>query len=125
MKSVNVKSKYIYTIALCVLSFLFVISYSKYKIKNETKQSGVTIKVIVLKVACDGVINNKNYIVFSYNNSNHIVNLNSQSCNNYNVGDTLSLVYNKKYDLYFRSQIDATYEKWGMILQAYFYVLSF
>ena len=75
MENLNIKTKYIYLIGLCILLFLFIISYYKYKIENETQNSHETIKVLISKVVCNEYNYRRNYIVFNYNKSNHTVNV--------------------------------------------------
>ncbi len=115
MKNQNKRIRIIYVTGLLVLLIIFLLSYSKYRVNSETKLTGEMVNVSVNKVACSYGVN-KSYIVFSYRNSNHIVNIDYKSCENYAVGDSITLLYNKDHDLFFDSQIDTTNEEWGMIL---------
>jgi cbb3-type cytochrome oxidase subunit 3 len=123
MKNQNKKIKFIYAIGLLVLLIIFFVSYSKYKMEKETQSSGETVKVLISKVSCSSYGSNKSYIVFHHSNSNHIVNVENKFCENYKVGDSLNLLYNKEYDLFFTNEIDTTNEKWGMILSGIFFLL--
>lgn len=125
MKSLNLKSIYIYLIGLCVLFFLFFVSYYKYKIKNETQSYHETIKVIISKVVCNKYNSRGNYIVFKFNKFNHIMNLGRQECESYRVGDSLNLLYNKNHDLFYTTEIDTRSEKGGMVISGVFILIVF
>ena len=116
------KIKIIYAVGLLVLLIIFFVSYSKYKMERETESSGEKVKVLISKVDCSYSIN-KGYIVITYKSSNHIVNVNNKSCGSFIVGDSVNLLYNKSYNLFFTSEIDTTNEKWGMILSGIFFLI--
>lgn len=121
MKSLSKTS--IYLVGLLCLLFLFFLSYFKFKIKEEAQFSNEKVNVLIIKKVCGNVGNAKDYFVFRYLNSNHIVNVDNSTCNQYDVGDTLNLYFNKENNYFFTQKVDNTNEVWGMILSGVFFLV--
>ena len=114
----KIHSRLIYLIFICLMIGVFFIFYLRYRMELQTVRSGEVVGVRILKVVCAGSNENQNYFVFRGTNSNHIVNVGNQYCNNYHVGDSVNVLHNKEYDLYFTMSIDTSDSKWGMIFPA-------
>lgn len=118
--------KYIYAIALCMLFIAFSLAYSRYKMENETQISGDNVRVPIRDIVCSAYEGGKrNYIVILHNRANHIVNVGSQACLNYKIGDSVSLLHNIKHDLYYTNPVDSSDSKWGAIIFGIFFCIIF
>jgi len=125
MKTKKYKYRYIYFLGLFVLLIMFLIGYYKYSIKSEAIKSKEYVIGVVTKVVCNRYRESNNYIVFFYKNSKQLVNVGSANCESYKVGDSLKLYHNKKYDIFFTTNIDVTTELWSMIIFAFFFIVIF
>lgn len=92
------KKTIIYIIGLVTTGLIFFINFFQHKIRHDAFLSDQTIDVAITKVSCNSY---KSYVVFDYENSNHILNLTLDDCQKYHIGDSLNLFYNKQYNRYY------------------------
>ncbi len=124
MRIMQRRKKMIYVIFICLMIAVFFIFFFKNRMEIQTMRSGEALTVRILKVACDGSKESRNYFVFREGNSNHIVNVSSEYCNNYRVGDSVTVLHNKNHDLYFSKEINTSDNKWGMIFPVFFIIIT-
>ena len=124
MPVINIKPKYIYIIFLCLMIAVFLFSYSRYEMHIATMASGERSRVRISEVVCAGDRDNQNYVVFRKERENRIVNVGKRICGSLQVGDSIDILYNKGWDLYFPTIINTTDDKWGMAFGATFMLVS-
>lgn len=112
----------IYIIGLLVLSAMFVLNLKKSIMLETTLRDKNYINVRVTKVNCYSH-GNKSYIVFQTKGSNHIVRVADETCLEYKAGDSLNVLYNRDYDLYFPDTIDTVKEKLAMMIFGFFFII--
>ncbi len=131
MNLLKIKAKYIYSIFLLMMISVFYLSYKRYEMHLDTMASGQRIKVKAVDVVCSGYKKRHNYIVFKSDKRNRIVNVGKQICDQLNIGDSIAVIYNEDFDLYFPRVIDTKDDKAGMfssivcILGTVIYLLFF
>ncbi|MET0465659.1 MAG: hypothetical protein ABW007_21030 [Chitinophagaceae bacterium] len=129
MKLTKIQPKYIYLFFFCLMAVVLCLFYMRYKMHLDTMESDKRVKVRIAKVVCEGNKDNQNYIVFRGETENEIVNVGKYACVRLQVGDSIEVLYNKEWNLYFPTVIDTTDDKWGMggsiafMLIALFYLL--
>ncbi|MDB5278153.1 MAG: hypothetical protein JWR61_3108 [Ferruginibacter sp.] len=119
----NLRSYYIYFLCLFSLLLLFMIGYYKYKKAIDTVNFHENVKVRISKVVCSETNNRYNYLVFSYNETNHILNVGMRICESYKVGDSVNLLYNRNYDTFYSNEINTRNEVWGMTISGFFFFI--
>lgn len=115
MNLLKIKAKYIYCIFLLMMIGVFYLSYKRYEMHLDTMASGQRIKVKAIDVVCRGYKEKHNYFVFKSDKGNRIVNVGKQICNQLNVGDSVIVIYNEDFDLYFPPVINTKDDKVGMV----------
>lgn len=105
-----------YSILLGILVIIFCMFFVDYRVHTAMIEKGEKVTVQLYKVVCVGFKYNRNYIVFSRNGANHIVNVGRDACKTYQPGDTVELLYNSKRGLYLPVHYNTQREIWGMML---------
>ena len=59
-----------------------------------------------------GTHKQQNYLIIEHLHKNHIVNIDKSEISKFKVGDSISLIYDKDYDLFFKKQNDKN-ELWA------------
>jgi hypothetical protein len=123
MNITKIKPRYIYLLAFFFMMGVFYLAYQRYKMHLDTMENGERLKVRAEKVVCGVYGSARNYFVFRAGDGNHIVNIETESCENLREGDSVDVLYNKDFGLYFPTIIDTSNDKWGMTLGISFMLL--
>lgn len=105
-----------------MLLFFFFGSYYNYRMKVEVIANGIAVKVSIFDVSCVGRLSNL-WFRDSINIVHH-VNLDPSECLKYNPGDTISLLYNAKNEIYYLPQVSFNEEKGVMLFSGIAILLS-
>jgi hypothetical protein len=119
--SISTNNK-IYIGSLILLALIFILSYRKYSNLESAKLYGERVKVVINELSCKTGKNNSFY-VFKRNGEIHLVRINYDDCQNYQVGDSALTYYNNETDIYYSPKEDGSDEKWGMISTALLFLL--
>ncbi len=121
----KVKPRILYLLFSILMAVVFLLFYYRYKMHTDTIKNGKEITVVIKKVACSGYKESSNYIVFNYEGENHIVNVGKEECYKYKSGDSTSVKYNEKYNLYSPpTKVDTSNDFWGMCFGGTFFLIG-